>query len=303
MEEAYYNPSHPGSFGGVQRLYKSIKKTKLQKVRAFLESQAAYSKHKQRYGAFPRRKVTSPYKDYLWQADLVFVLKHKKQNKGFAYILTAIDVLSRYGFAIPVKDKSANEMIRAFSEIFRTGRKPKYIQTDSGKEFFNKKFHSFLNDHGIGHYHNYSDLKACVVERFNRTIMTRLSKYFTFKQSTKYLEVLPEIVESYNASVHRSIGISPKDVSIENEMEVWEKSNKDLYTKTFRKPKLKLHDKVRLCKNRGAFVKGFAPSYTSEIFEISEVMNNSVPVTFRVRDVNNETISGIFYEQELGKVN
>jgi hypothetical protein len=305
LSASYYSPKDAGSYGGVNRLHQSVNRNNsLSKgdVKRFLKSQDTYTRHKQRYGKFPRRKVTAPFRNYLWQADLLFMKKYKRYNRGYSYLLTVIDVFSRFAFAIPIKNKSSGEIIRGFKEIFnKYDGKPKQLQTDQGTEFFNKDFKDFLKKFNILLFHNFSDFKACVVERFNRTLMTRLSKYFTYTKGYEYLDVLPDILESYNSSVHRGIGLKPKDVCIDNEMEVWMNSNKDLYTKKYKKPKLKLYDNVRLCKKIGIFEKGFAPTHTSEIFQIAEVLQ-TVPVTFRVKDINNEVISGIFYEQELVSV-
>jgi hypothetical protein len=301
MEKHYLNPSDPGSFGGVARL-KASTSTARKEVENFLSSQATYTRHKQRYGKFPRRKVTSPYRNYVWQADLVFMEKYKRQNSGHKYLLTVIDVFSRYGFVVPLKNKTAFEIIRGFKIIFKLSNGiPKQLQTDEGLEFFNRHFQSFLKNYDIKLYHNFSDFKACVVERFNRSILMRIARYFTFSGGYRYIDVLPAIVESYNNSVHRSIGVKPCDVNSHNEMDVWLRSNSSLYTKTYQKSKFKLNDRVRFAKKRETFEKGYAPSYTEEIFEIAEILN-TVPVTFRIRELNGEILSGIFYNQELIKV-
>jgi len=78
-------------------------------------------------------------------------------------------------------------------------------------------------------------------------------------------------------------------------------SYKDLIHVSERPPKFKLHDRVRLDKTRGIFEKGYWPTFTREVFEIYEIIP-SVPVTYRVRDLSGNVISGIFYNQELSRV-
>ena len=90
-----------------------------------------------------------------------------------------------------------------------------------------------------------------------------------------------------------------KDVNRYNEMDVWMKINAELWTMKCKKAKLKVRDFVRMCKKRGVFDKGYWPSYTREIFQISEV-HDSIPVTYTINDMHGERIGGIFYEQELG---
>jgi hypothetical protein len=106
--------------------------------------------------------------------------KYRNQNKKFAYLLSVVDVFSKYGFCIPLKKKTADKIVRGFEEIFKKYRgKPRFLQCDEGRDFFNVKFKKFLDRNDVTLYHNFSEFKACVVERFNRTILNRISKYLT----------------------------------------------------------------------------------------------------------------------------
>jgi hypothetical protein len=60
------------------------------------------------------------------------------------------------------------------------------------------------------------DIKAACVERFNRTLKTRMFRYFTARHTNRWLDVLQSLIESYNKSIHRSIGMAPNDVTREN---------------------------------------------------------------------------------------
>jgi Integrase core domain len=303
LAEVYYNPSNPGSFGGVPRLHHQLQSVPRESVKWFLQSSDVYTTHKQRYSKFRRKKVVVPAPNYLWQADLIFMQKYRKQNKPYLYILTVIDAFSRVAFAVPLKNKSGSEVIRGFQKIFSSHKyRPKKLQCDQGTEFFNNKFKLYLKSLDIELFHNYSDFKACIIERFNRSLLTRLAKYFTYTNSYKYVNVLPQILKSYNGSVHRSLGIPPRAVNKYNQMDVWLHINKDLYTKPCKKPEIKLYDKVRLCKRRKTWDKGYDRTYTSEIFEVVEVLENSVPVVYKVRDLKGEDLHGFFYEQELVRV-
>src|ERR1700684_537639 len=113
LSEIYFQPSNPGSLGGVKRL-KDVSKFNYSVVKQFLQTQKAYTRHKQKYSKFRRRKVVTPGMNYLWQADLIFMKKYKKFNNNFSYILSVIDTFSRKGFAIPLKNKTGSEIIRGF---------------------------------------------------------------------------------------------------------------------------------------------------------------------------------------------
>ena len=105
-------------------------------------------------------------KDEIWSADLVDMQAFSSFNKGFKYILTVIDVLSKYAWAVPIKDKSAASVTNAFEKIV-SDRIPKKIWVDEGKEFYNATFKKkFL----INMHSTFNEGKAVVTERFNRTL-------------------------------------------------------------------------------------------------------------------------------------
>ena len=115
------------------------------------------------------------------------------------------------------------------------------------------------------------------------------------------LDVLAKLIESYNGTYHRSIKMSPDEVSRENEALVWRR----LYNPDDNEPvkfKFDVGDRVRISKNKPIFEKGYTPNWTEELFEISERIPKSPPV-YRIKDENNRIIKGTFYEKELQKIN
>jgi hypothetical protein len=97
------------------------------------------------------------------------MLKFLKVYKGYKFFLTCIDVLSKYAWVKPLKSKEGEAILTAFKEILKEGRVPEKIQTDPGKEFINKNFKKYLDEKKISIYVVNSELKASVIERFNRT--------------------------------------------------------------------------------------------------------------------------------------
>ena len=87
----------------------------------------------------------------------------------------------------------------------------------------NRKFQTFLKKHNIRFFTTQNETKASIVERFNRTLKTKMWKYFTAKNTLKYVDILQKLVKSYNHSRHRSIGVRPVDVNEDNENIVWQK--------------------------------------------------------------------------------
>jgi len=149
----------------------------------------------------------------LWQADLIVMEKYGRVNKGFKYILTMIGCLSGYAYVRPLKTKSAQEVLSALKIFINQNLHPKMLQTDQGKEFFNALVKKFLSSFGICHFHNFSEKKACVIERFNRTLMMRPSKIFSLRKSFRYYNVLDEVVKAYNNTVHSATKQCPVNFS------------------------------------------------------------------------------------------
>ena len=105
-----------------------------------------------------------------------------------------------------MKKKDGKSITEAFNEIF-TARKPVKLQTDKGKEFLNATFQRRLAELNIQVYVSRNDdIKTSVVERFNRTFKTKIWKYFTYKSTTRYVDVLDDLLHSYNRTRHRTIG-------------------------------------------------------------------------------------------------
>jgi len=169
---------------------------------------------------FKRRKIVSPQIDYLWQMDLITVTKGNISNNRTKYLLTTIDVLSRFAYVRALKNKKAATTAEALKNIFETGRKPKYIQADEGNEF-EGECRRFLLANNICLFNNHSVLKAAMIERFNRTLMSRISKYLTHTGKLKYIDKLQDFVDSYNASYHRIIKCSPNEVTKFNALDIW----------------------------------------------------------------------------------
>jgi len=139
-----------------------------------------------------------------------------------------------------------------------------------------------------------------VVERFNRTLKERLYRYFTAANTLKFDNVLPEVVQGYNATRHRSIGMAPQDVMWDNEEAV----SKRLYGKRLKgkkKPKFKVGDRVRLNKIHRTFAKGYLPGWTEEVFVVHRVVPGPVP-TYKIREWDDTPVQGTFYEEDLQKV-
>ncbi|KAL9963810.1 hypothetical protein ACROYT_G027355 [Oculina patagonica] len=143
--------------------------------------------------------------------------------------------------------------------------------------------------------------KAVVIERFNRTLKNKMYKQFTIQGNTQYLKILPKIVKEYNNTKHSSIKMTPTEASKKkNEGTVYFNLYGDMEPLSA-KPKFKVGDKVRISKyKRIVFDKGYTPNWSEEMFVITKIQHTN-PITYKIKDLNDEEIKGSFYEPELLK--
>jgi hypothetical protein len=200
-------------------------------------------------------------------------------------------VLSRYAWVDPLKDKTGKTLKDAFHVIFKSRWRLIRLQTDKGTEFTNRVFQKFLKEH--------EETKASIVERFNRTLKTKMWKYFTHRETLTYVDVLSEMVASYNHTVHRTIGIPPAEVTWANQTTV----SKRLYGRKGPKKSCKFSpgDRVRLSKAKRTFKKGYLPNWTEELFTVVKCIETRPPV-YLVKDDHGEILEGTFYAEEIQKV-
>ena len=254
--------------------------------------------HKAKRKNYPRRKIIVNHIDEIFAADLVEMQKFSKLNKGYRYLLTCIDIFSKYSWVIPLKDKRGITIKNALEKIFNK-RKPKFLWTDKGKEFYNKQVQDLLNENNIKLYStNNSEIKSAVVERFNRTFKNMMYKKFTENNNTIFYNILDELVNNYNNKYHSTIKTSP----IEGSKKINEKKIKNIYNfeRTKKPGKFKIGDRVRISLEKNIFEKGYETNWTQEIFVIYDIKYSNVPYYY-LKDLNNEKLQGTFYEQELQK--
>ncbi|GFV33561.1 putative uncharacterized transposon-derived protein F54H12.3 [Trichonephila clavipes] len=205
--------------------------------------------------------------------------KLSRHNKGYRYILTIIDVLSRYLRALPIKDKKAKTIAQVFAKLFKKV-KPTNLQTDKGTEFYNKEVHNLLKKHKIHHYSTKSETKCAILERVHRTLRERLYRAFTHRNSYKYYEILPALGDSYNHSIHSAHGFEPAKVTTADEPELYKRLYHSSSNPQFR---FAVNDTVRITRARDIFRKGYMPGWTEETFRIYK-RYPTIPPTYVLQD-------------------
>ena len=249
--------------------------------------------HKPVIKKFNKRKVYSQFKDNIWGVDFAEMQSLSRKNKGIKYLLCAIDLYSKYAFVIPLKDKKGISIVNAFNKIIKqSNRKPNKIWVDQGGEFYNNVFKKWLSDNDILMYSTYNEGKSIVAERFIRTLKNKLYKHMAATGKNVYYDVLDDVVNKYNNTKHNTIKMKPIDVKNNKRVYIDEHNEKD--------SSFKVGDRVRIPKFKNIFAKGYTPNWSTEIFIVDKI-NDTVPYTYNLKDLNDEEIIGIFYNRELQK--
>ena len=153
----------------------------------------------------------------------------------------------------------------------------------------------WLSDNGINMYSTYNEGKSVVAERFIRALKNKLFKHMTAPDKNVYHDGLDDVVNKYNNTKHSTIKMKPIDVRDNNKrVYIDEHNEKD--------SRFKVGDKVRISKFKNIFAKGHTPNWSSEIFFVDKI-NDTVPYTHNLKDLNDEEIIGSFYDKELQKTN
>lgn len=295
MKQIWFDPEDPVGYTGVEKLSKRTKTNK-KETEKWLKNQLAYSLNKPMRRRFPTRKYKTSGLNDLWQLDLMEMIPFASINDGYKYILTCIDVFSRFARAVPIKSKSMNDMSDAINKLIKDVV-PNNIQTDLGKEFYNKRVKNIFQKQNINHYSVFSQFKAALVERFNRTLRDRLKKFFTKQGNKEWINVLPKVIKAYNHSNHRSLD-GKRPIDIKDDLNIWLSRNKKHQSK--KKPKYKVHDYVRISNlSASPFVKNFDQNWSDTVYQISKIDRKYNPIMYVINDENDEIVQGKFYEQEL----
>ena len=296
----YFDPEEPGSFSGLAKFRKHTK-VSYEELAKLLSGYPSYTLHRPVKKRFTRNRTVVGGLHHTWQVDLSDMQAIQEHNDGFRYLLVAIDVLSKQLFVEPLKRKTPQAVVEGFQAIFRrTPHRPLFIHSDKGKEFTGNTTQQFFKNSGIHFYVTHDeDTKSSIAERVQRTLKSSLYRIFTHLNTYRYIDVLPQVVSSYNNSYHRSIRMTPNEVTKHNEVAVRHR----LYPVRFkpRRYKFRVGDFVRIPKTHSVFRKGFEAQWTEEFFKVRKRFFQETPA-YRLEDLMGEEILGTFYEDQLQKV-
>lgn len=305
LKSIYENVKHPDSFSSPFRLYQAAKKInsriKIKHVREWLEGHRTYTLHRKVVTRFPRRKVLVRGPNHQYQADLMDYQAIARENDGFHYLLTVIDCFSRFATIIPIKNKTGPAVRDGLKKAFDFMGFPKKMQTDEGKEFYNHVVKYFFDQKKIIHFSTFQEVKASICERFNRTVRDKLKKYFTHKKTLRYLDILPDVIFSYNNKPHSTLGrlYAPSEVNEKNRQAVFDLMYGDYLRERKKNHKFFPGDKVRVSAYRETFRQRDKKNFSEEIFTVAECLDTKPPTYLLLDPEDEKVIQGAYYENQL----
>ena len=226
MNRYYYNLDQPSSYTGISNLYKEIKREEplinKNDVIQWLLKQKTYTLHRPMRINFDTNPIVSKFIDHIWNADLM-EMPNPAENRNIKFLLVVIDNLSKFAWVKPLFNKTAPTVKKAFVRILNEShRKPSILATDAGGEFKNPSLKQYLRNRNIKHFIVNPSSHAVIVERLIRTLKSRIYKYFTYNNTKNYINILPNIVNSYNNTVHSRTKYRPIDVNEDNSIYVYQ---------------------------------------------------------------------------------
>lgn len=307
IESSYRNPESVAAYSGHEKLFREAHRRDPQvsrnDVTNFLEGNTTYTLHRRRKLKFKRKRTIPAGFFSHMQVDLMDMQKLARENDNYTFVLVAVEVLSRQLYAIPVKNKSAQEMIKAFDRLFAmTPALPLYVYSDRGGEFESREMRRYFSERDIQKHAAFvNTIKASLAERYIRTLKEKLYRYFSDHATLRWIEVLPKFVHSINASVAKSTGMRPCDVNFDNAPALWKKIySVDLRPHRSTRCYIKKGDAVRLAREKYRFEKGYLPTFSDEIMRVRRVITGN-PITYELEDQDGEPFLGQFYREELCK--
>ena len=315
LHNLYTSCNNPSAFGSRTAL-KQTSKCTFKQVDNYLNRSETYSKFKQTRNRFLRLKVQSYRLNEIWSIDLADMQKLARHNHSVNFILVAVDTLSRFVWAMPLKRKTAIECKNALQSIINNlnsrGKnksntlKPKFCSTncaiflkpekiwvDKGREFAGQ-FSEYCTDNDIQIYSTHSETKSAFAERNIRSLKAILFKYLHENNTDTYVENLQQFVDVINSRVNRVTKLAPKEVRKCDVPYLISLQN----TNTPLRPKFHIGQQVRIKRKIETFHRGYRIQFTEEVFTIATVQTLNPP-TYTIRDANNQLILGKFYESEL----
>ena len=310
VTRAYTKPGHPVAFSAPARVAEHFRISK-EKAREILEHSEGYTLHRE----YKQPRQYNPYyvhgRREQVQADLIDTNLISARNDGVKFLLVLIDIFTKRVWLYPLENKRAVTMRNVLRQWLNSlDVAPAKLMTDRGWEFANAPVRQLLASHNVEWQPANGMLKACIAERVNKTLQILIYKYLSENETTRYIDVLPQLVDTYNKRGHRTLeNMSPLEADLpENEARV-QAIFHERYEKLGRErkpPKFEVGTLVRikvLAKKITNEARAYAEQFKGEYFKIARINRTVAVPLYYLRSVDDgELIEGGFYANELQRI-
>ena len=207
------------NFDGVDELYRKAKlqhkNIKKDDVREWLKRQSV-SQQTQEPTKFKKKEFKPIYSDdiYAFQLDLTFLPKYKYENDKKYVLFTAININSRFAYAYYSKNKKTESIIKMLDKFLDNAGVINTITCDMGSEYTNDEVKAWFKKHEITVFYVLNDShKLGIINRFHRTLKSKLNKYFIANNTVRWIDIIDKIIFNYNNTINKGIGYTPKQAS------------------------------------------------------------------------------------------
>lgn len=303
MQQFYTDSS--AAFSGENRLYNVAKDEGFtrKQVKEFLETKPSYTKHKKLVRNFKRNRVEARGINSVWFFDLADFSNLARFNDSYKWLFCLVDGFSKKGYVYPQKNKQGDTTLQSFMKVVdeNLGEVCEFAYSDKGKEWVG--ITKYLKHRDITHALAEDPVvKASNAEAFIKTMKRLIFKYMTENKTFRFVDAVPKLVKIYNSRKHRSIGLSPNAVTVENSSAVRATLYPQRNLKLPLEFKYNVGDQVRVAVQYSAFSKAAYGTFSEEIYSIKSQLTR-FPPCYKLEDPETEEpIRGVFYENELSRI-
>ena len=305
ISSIYNNPNQSSSFTSAKVLFNEIKRRgnyniTLPQVKDFIAAQESYNITRTRREKFRKPYYITFFKYQIIQADLLFMIPYSETNELNKYILNVICCFSKVAYSRAITDKKSETIVNAFRDILQEINHPIILcNTDRGTEFKSEPFKQLMNEYNITHF---TSPKCVIVERYQRTLKSRIGRYLIKNNTETYVNVLQKLVHSYNRTYHSTINMRPIDVSCVNQYQIYKYMQTKRKIIKVRPFKLKKDDKVRISMQKSIYDREYTLKWSREIFSVVHRYRIQNVNVYKIKDCEEQLLVGMFYENELNLV-
>lgn len=303
VNRAWENPKASTALTSKTAFYKARKGVdNLAALEESLSKIPAYSIHRRLLKTYKKPAIILHETGNCYSSDLADFRSLSRFNSGYKWMLVSIDNFSRRLSVVLMKSKSAEETTKGLQTAMKELKyTPSSWAFDKGKEWDNGITKRFMKKNNITQYFMKTERKCSLAENIIKQLKIKIFKYFSLKSTKRYVELIPQLVNTHNSTIHSAHQFAPGSVTRSNQNQVFSNLYKRLILKPRKPPVYHLNQKVRLATHRYNFQKFYMPNFSKEIFLIAEIKNTFPVHTYRIKSLDNRLLESSYTKEELSR--